>query len=175
MQSVRVWTVKSGESKLTNSAGIIANSHSKQFQKILQKQGFKFKLNTKVISAERQGDKVSLKVDAAKGGKEETVSIPLIEFRLSSLSRVLIIRSKQMSSSFLSVDDLLPRVSAWRTLVSRWTSAAESSSTTNSTLPQRGSSALVMSLSDPCWLIRQRRRVSLDYVICAFYNCVAER
>jgi len=34
----------------------------------------KFKLNTKVISASREGDRVSVKVDAAKGGKEETVS-----------------------------------------------------------------------------------------------------
>jgi len=33
----------------------------------------KFKLNTKVISASREGDRVSVKVDAAKGGKEETV------------------------------------------------------------------------------------------------------
>jgi dihydrolipoamide dehydrogenase len=46
---------------------------SKSFQKILAKQGIKFKLNTKVISASREGDKVSVKVDAAKGGKEETV------------------------------------------------------------------------------------------------------
>jgi len=47
---------------------------SKSFQKILAKQGMKFKLNTKVISASREGDRVSVKVDAAKGGKEETVS-----------------------------------------------------------------------------------------------------
>jgi L-2-hydroxyglutarate oxidase LhgO len=45
----------------------------KSFQKILQKQGLKFKLNTKVIGAERDGETVKLKVDAAKGGKEETV------------------------------------------------------------------------------------------------------
>ena len=48
---------------------------SKSFQKILAKQGIKFKLNTKVISASRDGDKVSVKVDAAKGGKEETVRL----------------------------------------------------------------------------------------------------
>ncbi|WWC67694.1 dihydrolipoyl dehydrogenase [Kwoniella pini CBS 10737] len=50
----------------------------KQFQKILQKQGFKFKLNTKVISGERNGDKVTLKVDAAKGGKEETLEADVV-------------------------------------------------------------------------------------------------
>jgi len=43
----------------------------------LAKQGIKFKLNTKVISATREGDKVSVKVDAAKGGKEETVRTSL--------------------------------------------------------------------------------------------------
>ena len=47
---------------------------SKQFQKILAKQGLKFKLNTKVIGAEKEGDSIKLKVEAAKGGKEETVS-----------------------------------------------------------------------------------------------------
>jgi dihydrolipoamide dehydrogenase len=40
----------------------------------LTKQGFKFKLNTKVISAENTGNSVKIQVDAAKGGKEETVS-----------------------------------------------------------------------------------------------------
>ena len=46
----------------------------KQFQKILQKQGLKFKLNTKVLGAEQDGETIKLKVEAAKGGKEETVS-----------------------------------------------------------------------------------------------------
>ncbi|WVF70065.1 dihydrolipoyl dehydrogenase [Kwoniella sp. CBS 6097] len=50
----------------------------KQFQKILAKQGFKFKLNTKVISGQREGDKVTLKVDAAKGGKEETLEADVV-------------------------------------------------------------------------------------------------
>jgi L-2-hydroxyglutarate oxidase LhgO len=57
-------------------SGIREFAHSsKSFQKILQKQGFKFKLNTKVISAKREGDVVKLNVDAAKGGKEETVGM----------------------------------------------------------------------------------------------------
>lgn len=49
---------------------------AKQFQKMLTKQGFKFKLNTKVVSGKVEGDKVLLEVDAAKGGKQETV-LPL--------------------------------------------------------------------------------------------------
>lgn len=50
----------------------------KQFQKILAKQGLKFKLNTKVISADREGDKVKVKVDAAKGGKEEVLDVDAV-------------------------------------------------------------------------------------------------
>ncbi|ODN96445.1 dihydrolipoyl dehydrogenase [Cryptococcus wingfieldii CBS 7118] len=50
----------------------------KQFQKILQKQGFKFKLNTKVVSGSREGDIVKLHVDAAKGGKEETIEADVV-------------------------------------------------------------------------------------------------
>jgi dihydrolipoamide dehydrogenase len=48
---------------------------SKKFQSILQKQGIKFKLNTKVIGAEKKGETVALNVEAAKGGKEEQVRV----------------------------------------------------------------------------------------------------
>jgi dihydrolipoamide dehydrogenase len=47
---------------------------AKQFQKILAKQGLKFKVNTKVLSAEKKDGQVFIKTEAAKGGKEETVS-----------------------------------------------------------------------------------------------------
>lgn len=47
---------------------------SKQAQKILKKQGIDFKLATKVVSGDSSGDKVKLEVDAAKGGKAESVS-----------------------------------------------------------------------------------------------------
>lgn len=46
---------------------------SKQTKKILEKQGMKFKLGTKVVEGDDSGDIVKLKVEAAKGGKEETV------------------------------------------------------------------------------------------------------
>jgi dihydrolipoamide dehydrogenase len=46
---------------------------AKMFQKLLTKQGFKFKLSTKVVSGKVENDKVQLEVDAAKGGKPETV------------------------------------------------------------------------------------------------------
>ena len=46
---------------------------SKTAQKILGKQGMKFKLNTKVLSGDSSGEGVKLEVEAAKGGKAETV------------------------------------------------------------------------------------------------------
>lgn len=51
---------------------------AKQSQKILKKQGIEFKLNTKVVDGDKSGETVKLNVDAAKGGKPETVSIPPI-------------------------------------------------------------------------------------------------
>jgi dihydrolipoamide dehydrogenase len=47
---------------------------SKAAQKILKKQGIDFKLNTKVMGGDASGEKIKLQVEAAKGGKEETVS-----------------------------------------------------------------------------------------------------
>jgi L-2-hydroxyglutarate oxidase LhgO len=73
--SVPVWTPRSRKFILVGlkSCEIISDWDSKSFQKILAKQGLKFKLNTKVLGATRQGETVSVKVDSAKGGKEETV------------------------------------------------------------------------------------------------------
>ena len=47
---------------------------SKATKKILEKQGMKFKLGTKVLEGDASGEGVKLKVEAAKGGKQETVS-----------------------------------------------------------------------------------------------------
>lgn len=46
---------------------------AKNFQRILKKQGMDFRLQTKVVSAERVGDKVVIKTESAKGGSEETM------------------------------------------------------------------------------------------------------
>ncbi|KAF5339766.1 hypothetical protein D9611_009059 [Ephemerocybe angulata] len=51
---------------------------SKQFQRLLAKQGLKFKLNTKVLSAEKKDGKVFLQAEAAKGGKEETLEADVV-------------------------------------------------------------------------------------------------
>lgn len=47
---------------------------SKATQRILKKQGIEFKLNTKVVSGDTNSELVKLDVDAAKGGKPESVS-----------------------------------------------------------------------------------------------------
>lgn len=46
---------------------------AKATQKLLNKQGMEFKLNTKVLGGDKTGDKIKLEVDAAKGGKTENV------------------------------------------------------------------------------------------------------
>lgn len=48
---------------------------AKQTQKLLQKQGMKFKLNTKVTAGDDSGESVKINVEAAKGGKEDVVSV----------------------------------------------------------------------------------------------------
>jgi len=50
---------------------------AKSAQKILKKQGLEFKLGTKVMGGDASGEKIKLQVEAAKGGKEETVSFLL--------------------------------------------------------------------------------------------------
>ena len=52
---------------------------SKSFQKTLQKQGVKFNLSTKVISAVKNGNgKVDVVVESADGGKQQKVLLMLI-------------------------------------------------------------------------------------------------
>ena len=48
---------------------------AKNFHKLLQKQGLKFKMATKVNGAKVDGDVVKVEVEASKGGNAETVSI----------------------------------------------------------------------------------------------------
>ena len=54
----------------------------KQFQRILTKQGLKFRLHTKVLSADKTDGKVFIKAESVKDGKEETVrpSIQIHQF-----------------------------------------------------------------------------------------------
>lgn len=49
------------------------NETTKQFHRILEKQGFKFRLSTKVTAAKRDGKKVVVTVEPSGGGASETI------------------------------------------------------------------------------------------------------
>ncbi|KKP02230.1 dihydrolipoyl dehydrogenase [Trichoderma harzianum] len=51
---------------------------SKATQRILKKQGIEFKLNTKVVSGDTSSELVKLDVDAAKGGKPESIDSEVV-------------------------------------------------------------------------------------------------
>jgi len=51
---------------------------SKLFERTLKKQGFKFKLKTKVVSASKTGSGIQVNVEAAKGGKPETIECDVL-------------------------------------------------------------------------------------------------
>ena len=46
---------------------------AKQFQRLLTKQGIKFMLNTKVISANKASSKIQVQVESVKDGKKQQV------------------------------------------------------------------------------------------------------
>ncbi|KAI0062189.1 dihydrolipoyl dehydrogenase [Artomyces pyxidatus] len=78
-----VWTRLGAEVTVVEFLGGIGGAGideeiAKQFQKSLTKQGLKFKLNTKVLSADKQDGKVFIKTEAAKGGKEETLEADVV-------------------------------------------------------------------------------------------------
>lgn len=56
---------------------------SKAMQKILTKQGMKFKLNTKVTKGDDSGSTIKVDVEAAKGGKNESVRVYNPKFPLN--------------------------------------------------------------------------------------------
>ncbi|KAM7357558.1 dihydrolipoyl dehydrogenase, mitochondrial [Cochliomyia hominivorax] len=51
---------------------------SKTFQKVLTKQGFDFKLGTKVMAAERSGNSVTVQVENAKSGEKEELTCDVL-------------------------------------------------------------------------------------------------
>ena len=89
---------------------------SKQFQKSLTKQGLKFKLNTKVLSAEKKDGKVIVTTEAAKDGKQETVSNSCI-LVVCGFNRAH--RLRPMLSLSLSVADHISMASASKKLASK--------------------------------------------------------
>merc|ERR1712020_334588 len=51
---------------------------SKQFQRIMTKQGIKFKLNTKVMGARKEGGKIKVSVEGVKDGKAEEMDADVL-------------------------------------------------------------------------------------------------
>src|SRR5205823_2560693 len=51
---------------------------AKQFQRILEKQGFAFKLASKVTGVDASGEKLSAKIEPAAGGKAETLQADVV-------------------------------------------------------------------------------------------------
>lgn len=78
-QKASVWSRLGAEVTVVEFLGAIGGPGmdadiAKQAQKVLQRQGLKFKLNTKVTNGDASGDGVKLDIEAAKGGKQETLS-----------------------------------------------------------------------------------------------------
>ncbi|KAG1766063.1 hypothetical protein EDD22DRAFT_879051 [Suillus occidentalis] len=78
-----VWSRLGAEVTVVEFLGAIGGAGideevAKQFQKILAKQGIKFKLNTKVLSADKQGGNVVIQTESAKGDKQETLEADVV-------------------------------------------------------------------------------------------------
>ncbi|KAF1816143.1 dihydrolipoyl dehydrogenase [Eremomyces bilateralis CBS 781.70] len=75
---------------------------AKQTQKILQKQGLKFKLNTKVVTGDTTGELISLNVESTKGGKAETIDADVV---LTAIGRRPYTSGLNLESIGLETDD----------------------------------------------------------------------
>lgn len=54
------------------------NEVSRNFQRILEKQGFKFRLSTKVLSVKKSGNGAVVEIEPAKGGEKETLKADVV-------------------------------------------------------------------------------------------------
>lgn len=133
---------------------------SKNIQKTLGKQGMKFMLNTKVTNGDASGEGVKLDVEAAKGGKAQTVSHEFLALT-QELRLTLLFSSTQMWSLSLSAAALTPTVLASRTLAWRPTTVAAWSSTLSTVRRSPTSASSATALSVLCLPTRLRKRRSL--------------
>ena len=78
------------------------NELSKSFQQILTKQGFTFKLGTKVTSAVVQGDEVVLTIEPAKGGEPETLTADVV---LLAIGRAAYTKGLNLEAAGVATDD----------------------------------------------------------------------
>jgi thioredoxin reductase len=151
---------------------------AKQTQKILKKQGIDFKLSTKVVDGDKSGETIKLNVDAAKGGKAESVGVPRAllgklgttpapagverQSRYEYADQTVQYSSMPTSSWLPLAVGHIRQAWAWRTLAWSSTSADVSSSTRSTGPSSPTSGALETPPSDPCWPTRPRRRLLLS-------------
>ncbi|RKO99096.1 hypothetical protein CXG81DRAFT_20788 [Caulochytrium protostelioides] len=74
---------------------------AKAFQRTLAKQGFKFKLGTKLLTCEKKDDKVVVEVENVKSGKKETLTF---DVALLSIGRAPVSKDIGLESASISVD-----------------------------------------------------------------------
>jgi dihydrolipoamide dehydrogenase len=110
----------------------------KAFERILGKQGLKFRLRTKVMGAKVDESGVELTVEPAAGGAAETLRADVV---------LVAIGRRPMSNR-----------SGWRPSASRWTTAAASRPTRISPPAFRASGPSATSSRAPCSPTRPRRR-----------------
>lgn len=131
---------------------------SKNIQKTLGKQGMKFMLNTKVTKGDDSGSAVKLNVEAAKGGKEQTVRSH--HSPRSSIPILTLPSSTQMSASSPSAADLTPPAWVWRTSAWKPTPKAAWSSTANTAPNSRTSASSATAPSARCWRTKPKKKPS---------------
>lgn len=131
---------------------------AKASQKFLKKQGIEFKLNTKVLGGDASGEKIKLNIEAAKGGKEETVSIYRNRHRALQFTDFLYSWSRMSSLLPLAVDHIQQDL-VLRTLESRPTRRAVSLLTRNFAQSYPTSDVSVTQLLDLCLPTRPKRRL----------------
>ena len=83
---------------------------SRAFQKILTKQGLKFKLDTKVTGAEKTSSGVRVSIEAAKGGNAETVSLINEFMTRPNYCSLIKLSSNAIMFWFVLVEDLTQRI-----------------------------------------------------------------
>ncbi len=78
------------------------NEVGKQFERVLGKQGFKFKLRTKVVSAVADGEGVTLTLEPAAGGEAETLRADVV---LLAIGRRPYIAGLGLDSAGVALDE----------------------------------------------------------------------
>jgi dihydrolipoamide dehydrogenase len=78
------------------------NELSKSFQQILTKQGFTFKLGTKVTSARVEGDEVALTLEPAKGGEAEALKADVV---LLAIGRYAFTKGLNLEAAGVATDE----------------------------------------------------------------------